>query len=136
MADPRFITADEVADNYVPIGESATWGTISGLLSDQGDLQSALDAKQQQNSTLTDLSGKSFSGEESIALAGNTLLWDFPDGNPSLDGGARKLYGPDGSTVLVDWSSASGIVAVFPSSDPHVVGAGYWVANVLTKSAG
>ena len=136
MADPRFITADEVADNYAPIGGGATWGGIAGMLSDQIDLQAALDTKQQQNSTLTDLSGKSFSGEDSIALAGNTVLWDFPDGNPSLDGGARKLYGPDGSTVLVDWSNASGIVAIFPNSDPHIAGAGYWVANVLTKSAG
>jgi hypothetical protein len=29
-----------------------------------------------------------------------------------------------------------GGVTVFPDTDPHVTGAGYWVGGVLTRSAG
>lgn len=40
----------------------------------------------------------------------------------------------DGKTGTITLSKPSKVV--FPDADPHIAGAGYWVAGVLTKSAG
>ncbi len=130
--DIRWISFEEAEARYGGGGGGATWGDISGLLSDQIDLQAQLDGKQQQNSTLTDLAGKGFSGTGSIVLSDNTFLFDTD--NISVDAGTRKLYAADGETVIADWTGP--LVAVFPTSDPHVAGAGYWVGSTFTKSAG
>jgi len=58
------------------------------------------------------------------------------DENPNIDLLHRKLYAADGTTQVIDYSSGKAVVVVFPDSDPHVVGAAYWVAGVLTRSAG
>lgn len=47
----------------------------------------------------------------------------------TFTGSANDVLVSNGSQAL--WSSV-----VFPDSDPHIAGAGYWVAGVLTKSAG
>lgn len=44
--------------------------------------------------------------------------------------------GAIGATGATGATGAAGSAAVFPDSDPHIAGAGYWVTGVLTKSAG
>jgi hypothetical protein len=41
-----------------------------------------------------------------------------------------------GSETALSKLHGKGDAIVFPDSDPHVAGAAYWVAGVLTKSAG
>jgi hypothetical protein len=48
----------------------------------------------------------------------------------------RKAVASDGTTANINWNNPAGAVVVFPSADPHVAGAAYWVGGVLTKSAG
>ncbi len=54
------------------------------------------------------------------AVIGNSSVTDVYFGSVT---GAAKLHG-------------KGDAIVFPDSDPHIVGAGYWLAGVLTRSAG
>ncbi len=57
---------------------------------------------------------------DNIAVVGNSDVTDVYFGSTS---GAAKLHG-------------KGNAIVFPDSDPHIVGAGYWLAGVLTRSSG
>lgn len=65
-------------------GGGATWGTISGTLSDQSDLQSALDAKAQDRRTVSALATSGSVGIDvslgdyfTLALTGNVSTFTF-----------------------------------------------------------
>lgn len=55
-------------------GGGGTWGTITGTLSDQTDLQAALDSKWSL------ATGGSLTGSNTIGVAGNLLSFDLTDG--------------------------------------------------------
>lgn len=63
-------------------------------------------------------------------LEANSFLF-----NTGPDGLVHALtLNEDGSATLAGTLTAPAVV--FPDADPHVAGAAYWVAGVLTKSAG
>ncbi len=56
--------------------------------------------------------------------------------NVTIIGNAQSTDAYFGSTSGLSILHGKGDAIVFPDSDPHIVGAGYWLAGVLTRSAG
>ena len=54
---------------------------------------------------------------------------------PGFADGIAAHWGEWANSMKV-FGTLTANATVFPDSDPHVTGAGYWVAGVLTKSAG
>ncbi len=82
---------------YVEISSSAggggTWGSITGTLSNQTDLQAALDAKQNQ------LNGTGF-----VKVSGTTITYD------------NSTYYPQPTGTTAQYITGDGTLATFPSS--------------------
>jgi len=93
-ADPTQV-GDWTALSY-PTGGSASWGSITGTLSSQSDLQSALDAKVSSNIYTAD---GSISGARAITLGSNALTINgagggnfVVDANSAITGQAADEY--------------------------------------------
>jgi hypothetical protein len=74
-----------------------------------------------------------------VGQADTMTLW--PSAAMSIDGaddpGEGYVNVTNGYKINgVELSDVLGNSIVFPDSDPHIVGAGYWLAGVLTRSAG
>lgn len=83
-------------------GGTPAWGGITGTLSAQTDLQSALDAKQNTLPTLTNGQIWQF---QSSALAATSVLKDTSNFN-SLEFSSRILRGTNGTSSKLDWSGS------------------------------
>jgi len=93
-------------------GGASTWGSITGTLSAQTDLQSALDAKASTSTLTSGLSGKQdtlVSGTSIKTVNGETLLGSgniAVGGSNNLDGGsAASTYG---GANIINGGGASG----------------------------
>lgn len=94
------------------VGPATTWGTITGTLSDQTDLQSALDAKQNIDGDLTAISA--LSGTNTIYYRSGTSTWTavtigagafFSTG--TLAGFTRVASTPSGTSQTIDWTACN-----------------------------
>ena len=85
------ITTDDGLIWNIPAGSSAIWGSITGTLSDQTDLQDALDAKQAtlvSGTNIKTIHGESILGSGNIDVVGPT--------GPTGPAGADGAIGPTG----------------------------------------
>ena len=76
--------------NGPPGGGGATWGGITGTLSSQTDLQSALDAKQASDAQLTSLAALSYSSNSLKVVRVNAGETDFE--LATISGGGLEQY--------------------------------------------
>lgn len=84
------------------ISGSATWGGITGTLSNQTDLDDALDAKQDQDAVLDDLAG--------LTLAeGDLLYYDGSNLTNLGKGTAGQILTMNGGATAPEWSTVSGV---------------------------
>lgn len=77
-------------------GGSSTWGSITGTLSDQTDLQTALNGKQALDTQLTSLAGLSYTGNALKVVRVNAGETDFELATISAGGG--DVVGPASAT--------------------------------------
>ena len=116
---------------YVEITSSAggggTWGSIIGTLSNQTDLQSALDAKQNQ------LNGTGF-----VKASGTTITYD--NSTYLTTSAAASTYvpytGATGNVTLGEWGLTAGYLKfdLTPTGTPTGLGTMYWDAANRTVS--
>jgi len=95
--------------DYFEAGGSTNWGDITGTLSDQTDLQDALDAKQDTLVSATNIktiNGTSLLGEGDVAISGTI----------SDDEKAISLQKPLGAYAFLEGSSAYADTPVMPSN--------------------
>lgn len=116
---------------YVEISSSAggggTWGSITGTLSNQTDLQAALDAKQNQ------LNGTGF-----VKVSGTTITYD--NSTYLTTSSAASTYvpytGATGNVTLGEWGLTAGYLKfdLTPTGTPTGLGTMYWDAANRTVS--
>ena len=123
------LTIDGVTHGFAAGGGAATWGSITGTLSNQTDLQTALNAKANS----VDLATVATSGSYNDLTNKPTIpVVDYPvtdvqvDGTSVLDGTVAKITSPDLSdyvtstelgTALADYTETSDLAAVALSND-------------------
>lgn len=129
----KFLRGD---GTWQTISSGGAWGTITGTLSDQTDLQTALNAKlatttaastyQPLNAVLTALSGLANAGGVLVNGGSGTLEWlDFTTGqHAAADTGKIAQYGIDGAL-----STGDSLYFSAPA-----VGGGYDVARLTIPS--
>jgi hypothetical protein len=147
----QFVTADSAQASGLKYSFPA-WGTFTGTLSSQTDLQTALDAK-------LNLSGGTMSG--AIAMGTNKITGmgtptnpadaatkayvDSTSGNPLTTKGdlftfssasARLPVGSDGQTIVADSASTNGIKWSTPAGGGDVTGPGSSTDNAIARFDG
>lgn len=124
------ITTEDGLIWNIPAGTSALWGAITGTLSNQTDLQDALDAKQAtlvSGTNIKTINGESILGSGNISSTGPTGPTG-PQGPSGADGLTTSIkLGPtgteytqvDGVITLPEYPSLTGYAQLAGGSDPY-----------------
>lgn len=115
-----------------------TWGSITGTLSAQTDLQSALDAKQAtlvSGTTIKTINSTSLLGSGNISVATSPLttkgdIWTYS----TLD--ARLAVGGNGQVLSADSSAATGLKWIDVAGTGDMTKAVYDPANIAEQLVG
>lgn len=136
-SEGAFADGDKTKLDGIESGATAdqVWGEIGGTLSNQTDLQNALNAK-------ADLAGETYSGTHdfsgaTLTLANNQISGDKIDGGTISDFASTGIDDNAASTaVTIDSSGNVGIGEAAPDSKLEVAGSGRFTSNLLLAGSG
>ncbi len=128
-------TAAAIRDDF-PTGSAAVWGTITGTLSDQTDVQSAIDAKQEtliSGSNIKTINGNSLLGSGDLVIAGSS--WGTITGTLSAQTDLQSALDAKQDDITLTTTGTSGAATLIGSilNIPQYVGSSVTPA-ALTKT--
>jgi hypothetical protein len=128
-------TADAFEFAAASGGGGGVWGSITGTLSDQTDLQNALDLKAA-------LAGAAFTGAVSVATSGSGATLDLTNSGSGTtlniaNSGSGSLLVVDSTKLVVTNAGNIGIGTASPSARQHIVTGGVsTIGQIIQAAAG